>query len=64
MKVFSTSVVLSVALSVAGCGSGAKGPADPKETPVVTEAQKNEMMTKSMPPEAKKMYDKYKQGGS
>jgi predicted small lipoprotein YifL len=64
MKMFSANVILLVALSVAGCGTGAKGPANPKDTPVVTEAQKTEAMTKNMPPEAKKMYDKYKQGGS
>lgn len=64
MKVFSANVVLLLALSVAGCGSGEKGPAKPEETPAMTPEQVQEAMTKSMPPEGKKMYEKMKKGGS
>ena len=58
-------MVLLVAVSAFGCGSGAKGPANPQDTPVVTPEQVQESYTKGMPPEVKKMYEsKMKKGGS
>lgn len=54
---FQASVLLLFVLSAAGCGSGAKGPAKPEDTPVVTPEQVQESYTKGMPPDVKKMYD-------
>jgi hypothetical protein len=65
MRVLSATVVLLVAVSVVGCGSGAQGPAKPEETPVVTPEQVKESYTKGMPENVKKMYEsKMKKGGS
>lgn len=60
MKALPMNVLLLVALSLAGCGSGGKGPAKPEETPVMTQEQVNEAMTRGMPPDAKKRYDQMK----
>ena len=57
MKLFQASMLLLFALSAVGCGSGAKGPAKPEDTPVVTPEQVQESYTKGMPPNVKKMYD-------
>ena len=64
MKNLRANLVVLLALLAAGCGSGAQGPAKPEDTPVVTPEQVQEAYTKGMPPEAKKMYEKYKKGGS
>jgi hypothetical protein len=64
MRCFTTGAVMFLALTAAGCGTGELGPAKPEETPVVTPEQVQEAYTKGMPPEAKKMYDKMKKGGS
>jgi hypothetical protein len=65
MKAFVVkSMVLLLVLSAIGCGSTEKGPAKPVENaPVMTEDQVKERYSKG-PPEAQKMYEKYKKGGS
>jgi hypothetical protein len=63
MKALSGTAVL-LALSVVGCGTTEKGPAQPKENATtISQDQVKESYSKG-PPEAQKMYEKYKKGGS
>ena len=64
MKMLSASVVLLLTLFAIGCGSSATEPAKPEDTPVISQQELEERMTKNVPPEAQKMYQKYKKGGS
>lgn len=57
MRAFAASLLLLSAVTGTGCGSSAKGPANPEETPVVTQEEVQEAYTKGMPPEVKRMYD-------
>jgi hypothetical protein len=62
MKLFTANMVLLLALSAVGCGSGAKGPAKPEDTPVMTQEQVQEAYKKSMdnmPPDVKKKYGQF-----
>jgi hypothetical protein len=63
MKCLSILPLLVVALGAVGCGSQSTGPRKPEETPVVTEQEIQEAMTKGMPPNAKAMYDKQRNRG-
>jgi hypothetical protein len=63
MRSFWTLAVLFVALGVAGCGPDTSGPRKAEDTPVVSEQEIQEAMTKGMPPSAKAMYDKQRNRG-
>lgn len=63
MKKLLAAFFLLGAAAFAGCDNTAQGPAKEGDEPVVTEAEKEKSM-QNVPPGAKAMYDKYKQGGS
>ena len=63
MKKLLAAFFLLGATAFVGCDNQAQGPAEEGSEPVVTEADKEKSM-QNVPPAAKAMYDKYKQGGS
>jgi hypothetical protein len=57
MKRYSVAAALFLALVAGGCGSSGKGPANPEETPVVSQEEVRDAYTKGMPPHIKQMYE-------
>lgn len=64
MKAFLVHTMLLLVLVATGCGSTAKGPAEPQPdaAPIAEEKVKESYM--KGPPQAQQMYEKYKKGGS
>ena len=56
MKRLLASVTLLFSLSLTGCGGGDQGPADPTDTPQISEEEIQRSMMKGMPEEQRKKY--------
>lgn len=59
---FATFAILSL-LFASGCGGGDQGPADPSETPEVSEEDVQKAIESSMPADMMKQYGKSPGGG-
>ncbi len=60
MKRWLTTFAILSCLVASGCGGGNQGPADPSETPTISESDIESTIESSMPPE---MLEKYGKGG-
>ena len=56
MKPFAAGMAVLLALSAIGCSSGPSAPANPEDTPVMTQEEVKDAYMKSMPPDMKKKY--------